>query len=104
MRETFHEPLGLRSFANARRTDENDAGGTFELLSGHPMEIYILVRGAAEKEVGYWRRDPGLRNCSWQREKLEASETDILQPHVDIERGMYLCTKKRVDAQYCDRR
>ena len=51
-----------------------------------------------------WRRDPGLRDCSWQREKLEASETDILQPHVDIQRGMYLCTKKRVYAQYCDRR
>lgn len=35
LRESFHEPLGLRSFANAGRADENDASGTFELLGGH---------------------------------------------------------------------
>ena len=33
--ETFHEPLGLGTFADARRTDEDDAGGAFELFGGH---------------------------------------------------------------------
>ena len=37
--ETLHEPLGLCSFANAGRTDENDASGAFELLGGHSRLI-----------------------------------------------------------------
>ena len=40
LRETFHESLGLCPFANARRTDENDAGGAFELLGGHSDAIF----------------------------------------------------------------
>ena len=37
--ETFHESLGLCAFANARRTDEDDASGAFELLGGHSDAI-----------------------------------------------------------------
>ena len=39
LRETFHEPLGLCSFTNARRTDENDASGAFELPGGHSKAV-----------------------------------------------------------------
>ena len=39
LRETLHETLSLRAFANARRTNEDDASGTFELLSGHTETI-----------------------------------------------------------------
>ena len=39
LRETFHEPLRLCSFTNARRTDENDASGVFEFPSGHSKAV-----------------------------------------------------------------
>ena len=39
LRETFHEPLGLCPFTNARRTDENNASGTFELPDGHSKAV-----------------------------------------------------------------
>ena len=35
---------------------------------------------------------PGVRNCWREGEKLEASGDYILQPHVEIARGMYICT------------
>lgn len=56
LRETFHEPLGLCSFANARRTDENNASSAFELLSGHSEEV---------DEVGM--RSGGVRRLSMER-------------------------------------
>lgn len=37
--EPFHEALGLGSFADARGTDKNDAGGAFELLGGHSKAV-----------------------------------------------------------------
>ena len=49
LRETFHEPLGLCSFTNARRTDENDASGAFELPGGHPKAVCTLgMRSGAQ--------------------------------------------------------
>ena len=42
LRETFHQPLGLCSFTNARRTDENDASGAFELPDGHSKAVCTL--------------------------------------------------------------
>lgn len=75
MRETVHKPLGLCSFANARRTDENDASGAFEFLSGHSKAVCRV----AEREEGQLLRrggDLGLRSS-----KLLG---DILQPHVEI--------------------
>ena len=48
LRETVHEPLGLCSFANARRTNENDASGAFEFLSGHSKAVCRY----AEREEG----------------------------------------------------
>lgn len=45
LRKTLHEPLGLCALSNARRTDENDASGAFELLTGH-SEAIAFVCGA----------------------------------------------------------
>lgn len=54
-------------------------------------EVGRLVEGES--------RDPGLMSCSGQREKLEASGLYMLQPHVEVVKGMYICTKRSVDAQ-----
>ena len=49
LREPFHEPLGLCSFTNARRTDENDASGAFELPDGHSKAVCTLgMRSGAQ--------------------------------------------------------
>lgn len=39
LRKTFHEPLRLCPFSDARCTDENNASSAFELPSGHPESI-----------------------------------------------------------------
>ena len=59
LRETFHEPLGLGAFSNARRTDENDASGAFELLGGHSK---VLCSRYAQwgSRYGWLERDPGV--------------------------------------------
>lgn len=55
LRETFHEPLGLCSFTDARRTDENDASGAFELLGGHSKAVCTLGM-----RIGARRRGSGI--------------------------------------------
>lgn len=83
LRKTFHEPFRLCSFTDARRTDQNDASGAFELLSGHSNAICRYAERTSTVG-GLLEGGPDLRRCLWQREKLEASGRYILQPHDEI--------------------
>lgn len=99
LRETFHEPLGLCPFANARRTDKNNTSSAFELFSGHSEEVrYVGMRSGELRSALNGRIRVG-RSCSWEREKLEASRLYILQPHIELVKGMYICTRIGVDTQ-----
>lgn len=83
----FHESLGLCAFANARRTDENNASGAFELLSGHSDG---MRSGSA-----FERGNPGFEKLlvgSRRSSKLQRLIYYSLM--LKIIRDVYICTDR----------
>ena len=89
-----HEPLGLSSFANARRTDENDASSAFELLGGHSK---TLSRYAQQWSISAVRGGSGLLLVG------RGGSSELLgyrfELHFEVAKGMHICTKSGLEAQ-----